>query len=157
MSELHSLRVTSRTRSVTEDVHRIFSRLNKGGSCTVISACFHDFIKRVSLNLLACSCRFQCVIYSITHDQSTYKLCHTLALHANDFLGVVRCADDSFHLSLIENEVNLLGGHSIVKAHRGHVVVHASQQSCCPLPAVLGPHTTEVPISVFSTHRWTEA
>lgn len=75
---------------------------------------------------------------------------HTSFFHVDELLGVVFGADNSLHLSLFKNEVNLLSGHSIVEADCGNVVVHASEERSGPLPAVLGPNAKEAPLLAFS-------
>ena len=52
---------------------------------------------------------------------------HPLLLHLDNLVGVIGCADDASHLSLIENVLDLLSADCVVEADRSHVVEHASK------------------------------
>ena len=69
---------------------------------------------------------------------------------------MIRGAEDRRHLGLPENVVYLVLAHCIVEANRGHVVIHAGQESLWPLGPIRAVNTDEAPHFSLAGDLWCE-
>ena len=145
--ELNTLGVASRTRRVAEDVHIVLLRFNETWS-TVRRR--HHSVESTDFNLNFLRLSKQSWLDIFCSNESLHELGLARLFESNKLLYVVLRANESAHLRLIENKIDLLTRHGIIEANSRYLVVHACQQSRSPLPSILGPDTTEAPLFAFA-------
>lgn len=145
MSQLDTLGVASGSRGVAENVHIFLCWLNERSVFTGLSL-FAYLIESSHFDSNLLGLLQESWLHVIEDDESLDGLSHASLLHIDELLGVVLAAHDCLHLSLSQDEVDLLAGHGIIEADSGDIVVHACNECGGPLPSVLGPDTKESPL-----------
>lgn len=74
-------------------------------------------------------------------------------LHGENLLCVGLRNENRRQMCLVQDKVDLIGGHGVVEAHGGDIVVHGSEQGHGPLLAVEGPDPVESPTLVIDHPR----
>ena len=74
---------------------------------------------------------------------------HSLGLHAEDFFYVLVRGEDSGHLSLVEDEFDLLLAHGVIETNYCDFVMHTGELGLKPLTSVQEPDSDEAPHTVL--------
>ena len=153
VGQLDTLRVASCARGIAEDVYIVLVSLNEGWC---VLGRLHDRAKGADVDAEFLGLLKESWLDVFGGDQSLEVLGMALLAKSDELGRVVLRADKSLHLSLVEDELNLLERHGIVEANCRDLVVHAGKHRGGPLPSVLGPDTTEAPHFVLALDFWAE-
>lgn len=150
MAQLDTLGVTCGTTCIADNIN-VFRLGFYGRSACTFASVDHIF---KSVNSGARSLSFLCQrcfkLFDSKDDQILYSSGLTMLFHLKHLLCVVKRAENTRHLRLVEDEIDLRGSHCIIKAHSCHVVMHARNERLGPLRSILGPNSTKTPHLAFS-------